>query len=47
MKDYIEKCAIQITDYIVENNATVRYIGKEISMNITHMVISKWNGMRW
>ena len=45
MKDYIEERAIQIANYIIENNATVRQIAKEfgISKSTVHMIVIKWN----
>lgn len=47
MKDYIEERAIQIANYIIENNATVRQTAKEfgISKSTVHMVVTKWNGL--
>ncbi len=33
MKDYIEERAIQIANYIVENNATVRQTAKEFGIS--------------
>ena len=46
MKEYIEERAIQIANYIIENNATVRQTAKEfgISKSTVHTVITKWNG---
>ena len=46
MKDYIEERAMNIANYIIENNATVRQTAKEfgISKSIVHMVVTKWNG---
>ena len=43
MKDYIEERAIQIANYIVENNATVRQTAKEfgISKSTVHTVVIK------
>ena len=45
MKDYIEERAIQIANYIIENDATVRQTAKEfgISKSTVHTVIE--NGM--
>ena len=47
MKDYIEGRAIQIANYIIENNATVRQTAKEfgISKSTVHTVVTKWNGL--
>ena len=33
MKDYIEERAIQIANYIIENNATVRRTAKEFGIS--------------
>mgnify|MGYP002423483018 CR=1 FL=1 len=46
MKDYIEERAIDIANYIIENNATVRQTAKQfgISKSTVHMVVTKWNG---
>ena len=46
LKDYIEERAIQIANYIIENNATVRQTAKEfgISKSTVHTVVTKWNG---
>ena len=43
MKDYIEERAIQIANYIIENNATVRQTAKEvgISKSTIHTVVTK------
>ena len=48
MKDYIEERAIQIANYIIENNATVRQTAKEfgISKSTVHTVVTKWNGTK-
>ena len=45
MKDYIEERAIDIANYIIENNATVRQAAKQfgISKSTVHMVVTKWN----
>ena len=42
MKDYIEKRAVELTQYIVENNATVRKTAKifNISKSTVHTVVS-------
>ena len=41
MKDYIEERAIDIANYIIENNATVRQAAKQfgISKSTVHAVI--------
>ena len=38
MKDYIEERAVEIADYIIENNATVRQTAKQfrISKSTVH-----------
>ena len=42
MKDYIEKRAVELAQYIVENNATVRKKAKifNISKSTVHTVVS-------
>lgn len=42
MKDYIEKRAVELAHYIVENNATVRKTAKifNISKSTVHTVVS-------
>ena len=42
MKDYIEKRAVELAQYIVENNATVRKTAKifYISKSTVHTVVS-------
>lgn len=42
MKDYIEKRAVELAQYIVENNATVRKTAKifNISKSTVHTVIT-------
>ena len=42
MKDYIEERAIDIANYIIENNATVRQTAKQygISKSTVHMVVT-------
>jgi len=47
LKEYIEERAINIANYIIENNATVRQTAKEfgISKSTVHMVVTKWNGL--
>ena len=46
MKEYIEERAINIANYIIENNATVRQTAKQfgISKSTVHTVVTKWNG---
>ena len=46
MKDYMEECAIQIANYTIENNATVKQTAKEfgISKSMVNTVVKKWNG---
>lgn len=45
MKDYIEERAIDIANYIIENNATVRQTAKQfgISKSTVHMEVTKKN----
>lgn len=47
MKDYIEERAINIANYIIDHNATVRQTAKQfgISKSTVHMVITKQNGL--
>ena len=47
MKEYIEERAIQIANYIIENNATVRQTAKEfgISKSTVHTVVTKYSGL--
>ena len=42
MKDYIEERAIDIANYIIENNATVRQTAKQfgISKSTVHAVVT-------
>lgn len=42
MKDYIEKRAVELAQYIVDNNATVRKTAKifNISKSTVHTVVS-------
>lgn len=46
MKDYIEERAIDIANYIIENNATVRQAAKQfgISKSTVHAEVTIWNG---
>ena len=46
MKDYIEERAIDIANYIIENNATVRQTAKQygISKSTVHTVVTMQNG---
>ena len=48
MKEYIEERAINIANYIIENNATVRQTAKKfgISKSTVHMDVTKWNGLK-
>lgn len=43
LKDYIEERAVEIADYIIENNATVRQTAKQfrISKSTVHMEVTK------
>ena len=43
MKDYIEERAIDIANYIIENNATVRQTAKQygISKSTVHIEVTK------
>lgn len=43
MKDYIEERAMNIANYIIEHNATVRQAAKEfgVSKSTVHMVVTK------
>lgn len=45
MKEYIEKRAIDIANYIIEHNTTVRQTAKQfgISKSTVHMVVTKQN----
>ena len=47
MKDYIEERAINIANYIIENNATVRQTARQfgISKSTVHVVVTKWKGL--
>ncbi len=42
MKDYIEERAIEIANYIIENNATVRHAAKQfgVSKSTVHMDVT-------
>lgn len=44
MKEYIEERAIQIANYIIDENATVRQTAKRfgISKSTVHTVVPKW-----
>ena len=46
MKKYIEDRAIEIANYIIENNATVRQAAKQfgISKSTVHMEVTIQNG---
>lgn len=43
MKDYIEERAVEIANYIIENNTTVRHAAKhfDISKSTVHMDVTK------
>lgn len=45
MKDYIEERAINIANYIIECNATVRQTAKTfgVSKSTVHIEVTKWN----
>ena len=45
MKDYIEERAVEIANYILENNATVRKTAKQfgVSKSTVHAVVTKKN----
>lgn len=49
MKDYIEERAINIANYIIENNATVRQTARQfgISKSTVHMDVTKWEGVKF
>ena len=46
MKDYIEERAVEIANYIIEENATVRQTAKRfgVSKSTVHMEVIKQNG---
>ena len=46
LKEYIEERAMNIANYIIENNATVRQTAKQfgISKSTVHTDVTKWNG---
>ncbi len=45
MKGYIEERAVEIANFIIENNATVRQTAKQfgISKSTVHTDVTKWN----
>ena len=45
MRDYIEERAVEIADYIIENNATVRQTAKQfrISKSTVQIEVTKQN----
>ena len=47
MKGYIEERAVEIANYIIENNATVRQTAKQfgISKSTVHVEVTKQNGL--
>lgn len=51
MKEYIEERVLETSNYIVENNSTVRQCARQfgISKSTVHMVVTIWNGLkvRW
>ena len=48
MKDYIEERAIDIANYIIENNSTVRQTAKQfgISKSTVHVEVTNQNGLK-
>ena len=46
MKGYIEERAVEIANYIIDNNATVRQTAKQfgISKSTVHKEVTKLNG---
>lgn len=48
MKTYIEERVVEIANYIIENNTTVRQAAKHfgISKSTVHMVVTKQNGLK-
>ena len=48
MKKYIEERAIEVANYIIENNATVRQTAKQfgISKSTVHVDVTIRNGLR-
>lgn len=47
MRRYIEERAIDIANYIIENNVTVRQAAKHfgVSKSTVHMVVTIWNAL--
>lgn len=47
MKGYIEERAVEIANYIIDNNATVRQTAKQfgISKSTVHKEVTKKNGL--
>ena len=45
MKEYIEERAVEIANFIIQSNATVRETAKKfgISKSTVHTVLIKWN----
>ena len=43
MREYIEERAVEIANYIIENNATVRQTAKQfrVSKSTVHIVVTK------
>ena len=47
LKEYIEERAVNIANYIIERNATVRQTAREfgVSKSTVHMVVTIQNGL--
>jgi len=47
LRDYIEERALNIANYIIECNATVRQTAKAfgVSKSTVHVDVEKWNGL--
>jgi len=47
LKDYIEERAVDIANYIIDCNATVRQTAKAfgVSKSTVHVVVTIWNGL--
>lgn len=47
MKEYIEERAVEIANYIIDHNATVRQTAKKfgISKSTVHTEVINWNGL--
>ena len=48
LKEYIEERAVEIANYIIDYNATVRQTAKKfgISKSTVHRDVTKWTGFR-